>query len=248
LINCRLTGNRALPWVDDRHHEGFGGGAYECRLFNCVLSGNSARFGGAVYGGRLFHCTIVENSTEPGGEAAGVYQSHVENSIVWGNGPGGFFNNWSSSYFVASCTEPLPSAGSGNIAANPSFVNFPAGDHRLAPGSPCIDAGTHVAPEIHVDADGLPRVLDGNGDGIGVSDMGAYEFNPYRFTSFDSVNGLGQLLTLQAEPGRLVRIDRSTNLVHWEPWFLFEAGVGQLELIDPASGDPPIRFYRAVRQ
>jgi len=77
-----------------------------------------------------------------------------------------------------------------NIDADPLFVVpgewhdvgsrelFADGDYHLQPSSPCIDAGWNEAPLPEVDLDANPRVLDGNGDGNPVVDMGAYEFNP----------------------------------------------------------------------
>ncbi len=43
-------------------------------------------------------------------------------------------------------------------------------------GSPCIDAGDNTATQALVDLDGNPRIVDGDGDGTPVVDMGAYEF------------------------------------------------------------------------
>ncbi|MCF8357710.1 MAG: right-handed parallel beta-helix repeat-containing protein [Prolixibacteraceae bacterium] len=63
----------------------------------------------------------------------------------------------------------------GNISVNPLFDNE---TFELLTGSPCIDAGT---PDLNgldpgeTDFDSNPRVYDGNGDGIAVIDIGAYE-------------------------------------------------------------------------
>lgn len=55
---------------------------------------------------------------------------------------------------------------------DPGFVG--PGDFHLAAGSPLIDAGDSSAlPET--DLDGAARALDGNGDGIVLPDIGAYE-------------------------------------------------------------------------
>jgi hypothetical protein len=64
----------------------------------------------------------------------------------------------------------------GNISADPLFVNELGGDFHLAPGTPCLDSGLNgLAAISDTDVEGNPRVVDGNGDGNAVVDMGAYE-------------------------------------------------------------------------
>lgn len=72
--------------------------------------------------------------------------------------------------------------GAGNFSSDPQFVNLAANVYRLRTNSPCIDAGTNVSlaftnfiVAITNDLDGVPRALDGNGDGLGRFDIGTYE-------------------------------------------------------------------------
>jgi hypothetical protein len=50
---------------------------------------------------------------------------------------------------------------------------------RLQATSPAIDAGDNSAPDLpKKDLAGKPRIVDGDGDGDTIIDMGAYEFQP----------------------------------------------------------------------
>jgi len=162
---------------------------------NCVVSGNSAPFrsydvdepgplGGGAYGGTLNNCTLTDNSADDGG---GADQSRLNNCIV-------YFNiapqraNYANVVLNYSCTTPQPTSGVGNITNEPAFVNFAAGNYRLHPDSPCIDAGTNLSASITNDLDGRPRPLDGNGDGLAAFDMGAYEYRTPLLVWQDSPN------------------------------------------------------------
>ncbi|HEY3175056.1 MAG TPA: choice-of-anchor Q domain-containing protein [Candidatus Polarisedimenticolia bacterium] len=64
----------------------------------------------------------------------------------------------------------------GNISADPHFLDPNEGDYSLRQDSPCIDAG-QTGPEVPTtDHDGTSRPQDGNGDGIPLPDIGAFEF------------------------------------------------------------------------
>lgn len=157
FLNCRLTGNSAAS---------DGGGAYRGSLTNCTLFQNQAGDGGGTAYGTAVNCSIGGNSaTSLGGGAA---SSTLFNCIIWGN-TASASSNTSAATLSYSCTQPYVS-GSGNLAADPRFVNLLLGDLRLQSNSPCIDAGTGV-----VTADGPD--LDGNARFNGLApDLGATEF------------------------------------------------------------------------
>ena len=181
LHNCVLIGNNA--------YLGPGGGAVNSTLYNCVLTGNEAYDGGGVCGGTLYNCKLSGNGTENfgGGALGGTLYNCVLTSNGARMGGGGAFGgtlynciiyyNWApnspnfSGTLNYCCTTPEP-GGSGNITNEPMFVDRAAGDFRLLPNSPCINAGTNQDWMIGAtDIDGNPRIY-----GDGRVDMGAYEY------------------------------------------------------------------------
>jgi hypothetical protein len=92
----------------------------------------------------------------------------------------------------------------------------------------------------------LPRPLDGDGDGVARYDMGAYEFNPYRFGPVLRLDSTGFSFTVHGEPGKSVRIERSRDLVTWEHVATVPIPATGQTLIDPAAASESFLFYRAV--
>jgi hypothetical protein len=166
LDRCILTGNSAAE----------GGGASGASLNNCVLTANTAASGGGVCCSTLNNCTLTGNSAFGGGGAA--YATTLNNCIVYYNrltfpaddSPRLSYSNHVGGTLNFCCTTPMPINGTGNITNEPRFVNLSAGNLRLQPGSPCIDAGTNAHVSSPADLDERPRIT---GKTV---DMGAYEF------------------------------------------------------------------------
>ncbi len=174
---------------------------------NCLFVGNTAGSQGA--GGLLVasgstatlrHCTIVGNSTTGSGSAILTNQSTTRlfNSIVYFNTTNGSTNaqlTGTTTLATYSCIQNT-TTGTGNITADPQFVNRAAGDFNLRDTSPCIDAANaaEVGAGNTTDLRNQPRRIDaplttdtGPG-GAPVPDMGAIEFQPIGCDAIDFNN------------------------------------------------------------
>jgi hypothetical protein len=99
-------------------------------------------------------------------------------------------------------TLNLPGTQSGNISADPMFVDPTNGDYRLKAGSPCIDAGSDAYVNSgDRDLAGAPRVYGAH------VDIGAYEYGSPVWTLADAAEVLriagGLSISTPAEAARL---------------------------------------------
>jgi hypothetical protein len=197
-----MINNESAPTVIDctfaANHGLFGGGMWSVKssptVINCAFLGNvsDTRGGGMAStdsSPTLVNCTFGDNVATSGRALAcnswdqqGTDQVEMANCILWDGGDE-IRNDSGAIIDVRYSLVQGGWPGPGNIDADPSYADPGTGDYRLAPDSPCIDAGDNAAvPEgVAVDLDGHPRFLDvpatpdtGSGDPPLV-DMGAYE-------------------------------------------------------------------------
>ena len=173
VSNCAFHQNRA----------GRTGGAMynivsDPTLIGCVLDGNTAGARGGGMSNQL-SSPLIANCTFSGNtanlfEGGGMFNNAasfptVDSSILWGNSPETFAGD--GTLFVTFSDVEGGFPGTGNIDADPLFIDPDNADFRLRADSPCIDAGNATADHLEIDTDvgGAPRVVGG------VIDMGAFE-------------------------------------------------------------------------
>jgi len=139
--------------------------------FNCLIVGNK-RIGFGGNANSLLNCTVVGNLT-------GITVAKACNSVIWGNTTDNAYDY--SFMYATNCCIPVVSmvnqnnivvVGPGNMMMDPCYVDAAAGDYRLRPESPCIDAGMNSPAAGTHDLLGGMRV---RGGGV---DIGCFEFVP----------------------------------------------------------------------
>jgi predicted outer membrane repeat protein len=189
ITNCIIKNN-----ISDRNGGGLAFNTAEPTIVNCTFSNNTA----AVNGGAISfensapiitNCTFSNNSASGNGGAIACSspkpETAVANSILWGDSPNEIACDSATISVTYSDIQGEPTwPGTGNINADPKFVDEENGDFHLTNDSSCIDAGDNSALALPAtDIDGDDRKIDdpavddtGNGDSP-IVDMGAYELN-----------------------------------------------------------------------
>lgn len=179
VVNCIFEDNTAL----------YGGGIdnhTECNptLISCLFNSNKVeRLGGGIssYNNSsptLINCTFYGNTA--GENGGGLHSSSggkttITNCIFWGDSPNEI-DEYETTVSVSYSDIQGGYTGTGNINADPLFVDAAGGDLRLiSSASPCVDTGDNSVVTSTTDLDGKSRVVDGTGDSVEIVDMGAFE-------------------------------------------------------------------------
>lgn len=199
MEHCTVRNNIGQTCIRSGPVIGFSAGSKNLTLVNCLVHDNT---GTGVFAFRnpqlrVISSTIARNvSGVTGGLAGGIETSagfiQVTNSILWNNRRGGIMDEQAqlrafdtpiqlNFSIVQGLTGLL--GGTGNLGADPRFIAPLAGNFRLGPDSPAIDAGSNSAVPIGIVAD-LARASrfindptrPDTGAGIGpIVDIGVYE-------------------------------------------------------------------------
>jgi len=162
IVNTVISGNYA---------EGIAGVEMYHTVFtmtnSLIISNTGYGFSGGLITGTIMNVTVADN-TEGGVDVGGAVS--IINSVMWGNGKNDYACRGGCT-LAYSDVGIGDTTGTGNISADPKFVDAANGDYHLGVGSPCIDKGTPVGAPTH-DIEGTPR--------DSAPDMGAYEWTGFR--------------------------------------------------------------------
>ena len=126
--------------------------------------GGGTYLSGLTYAPQFFNCIFWDNSASLGSDLCNLMNVDIPLNYSAIN-PDNISGGWT---------------GTGNINEDPLFDLSGPHPYALMPNSPCIDAGTPDTTGLNLppcDIMGCVRIWDGDGDGIAVIDMGAYEFD-----------------------------------------------------------------------
>lgn len=173
VYNSRIDGNTAVEMAGMRVRYSTLAMTNTFVVDNCAMAGEPGAMDFWRSSGRLVNVTIANNSAsdEPGGIAFATDQPDgslgILNSILAFNGTDDLScSGGTCSVTYSDVQEGF--AGSGNISADPRFVDRANGDYHLRGNSPAINAGTR---------DGAPAAdFEGDPRPAGAVDMGADEF------------------------------------------------------------------------
>lgn len=189
IINCVVYDNHASQRAGGMYNWGGNNGNTSPVVINSIFINNTAIDGGGIVADRL----------NASGGSSGTSNPVFTNCIFWGNtasGIGPQFFILGGANFTATYTDidmtgqssphTISGAGTGNIFANPAFVNVLSGAGNdgvwltyddglhLTINSPCINAGDPTITSPIADVTAYVRT--------NVFDIGAYECRRYIFT------------------------------------------------------------------
>lgn len=187
--DCIIVGNRV-----EFDGGGVGIGSASPTFINCVIVGNTAAGGGGAVNvfnnsnATFINCTIAGNTSPGGAVLLGGANPNATfvNCIIYGNQAPQAIRVDAGQITVTYSDVEGGFTGTGNINADPRFVDPANGDYSIGSGSPAIDAANNDAVPAGVTEDVVgndrfvddPATQDTGRGSAPIVDMGAYEFQP----------------------------------------------------------------------
>ena len=179
---------------------GTGGAAGTMTFTNNTVTANRAYVGDGFYvllennAARFYNNVIRDNRYPTGGD---INISGTGTTSAYNNNYAYILFSWTNSGNNINLDPKFKNPGAWNdnsTPSNPFDDTWLGGDFHLRPDSPCIDAGMNGAPEIRThDFEDDLRVVDGDGNGSALVDIGADEF-------IRQMNGSAALILLLLSP------------------------------------------------
>jgi len=147
-----------------------------------IVGGGTPSVGAGAYArasGALQQSTITLTNAIISGPETDLYVEATNDGAQGANSTATIstsYSRWSTQNVISGSngTATLTS-GAGHLTSAPGFRNAAGGDFRLSTTSTLIDKGAPGTGAPTLDLNKGARILDGNGDGVAVRDMGAYE-------------------------------------------------------------------------
>lgn len=160
------------------------GGGFNDYIENNTIYDVNAGINVAGWGAYYIRNNIISGVTNPQGNdvyiesGQAIAKSTVTNNIFYNNGAPARIKWGDSFVYDVNGIQKLTSQASGNITADPQYVNAGAGNFQLASSSPAINAGiTPTSPATFQSKYGLNISVDNSGASrpVGAWDIGAFE-------------------------------------------------------------------------
>ncbi len=213
--------------------------------FNEAGCGEATCGGGGLFastGARplLINSTYFGNTSEAQGGAVfsfAVSRPVIVNGIFWNNRGAGDAEITVdiSDILVETSIVRGGWPGTGNLDADPRFVDGDAGDFHLRLGSPAVDTGAPRSDLGDVDLDGDPRIVDGDPSLPLVVDRGADELRREIAARYGTVGAAaGRVESILTVNGSAGDVERRVVVAAGAPIFV--------DLAAPSAGPMPAGF------